>query len=262
MKRFYFGRKGNLFGVLHPAASSVSGGIGVVLAGAFGKEYLRSHQTMVRLSNRLATLGFSVLRFDYSGTGDSAGESADLSLDDWISDIGEAMEKLKSETGGKNSCLIGFRLGGALAANYHRRYGSVGGLVLWDPISDIDKYFEDLRAQKKSWLLGTFCEMGQWGKRRGELFGFHEPRRGEIGMDKVEPLRMRPSMGSKVLLIGAAGSEFHGPLTEELHGRGLTVDFRLTKDKMPGEAAAEKSGKFYHALESTSIICDWMKKGC
>ena len=66
---------GNRFGWLHAG----SGTRGVVLCNTYGHEYVWTYSGMRHLADALSARGMWVLRFDYRGTGDSAG--ADLALD-------------------------------------------------------------------------------------------------------------------------------------------------------------------------------------
>src|ERR1700692_718420 len=66
MKPIVFGGR---FGWLHPG----NGDRGVVLCNSFGHEYVWTHKGMRRLADELSARGIWVLRFDYRGTGDSAG---------------------------------------------------------------------------------------------------------------------------------------------------------------------------------------------
>jgi len=62
-----------LFGWLHRCAGLARGG--VVLCPPLGYELWTSYQSLRRLAELLCANGFYVLRFDYDGSGDSAGEA-------------------------------------------------------------------------------------------------------------------------------------------------------------------------------------------
>ena len=51
--------------------------VGVVIVPPIGYEYWSSHRTLRTLAERLAEQGCSRLRFDFDGTGDSAGDQWD-----------------------------------------------------------------------------------------------------------------------------------------------------------------------------------------
>jgi uncharacterized protein len=131
---FYFGRSERpLFGVHHPPAGPDRGGA-VLLCYPVGDEYLRAHRAFRQLTNLLVREGFHVLRFDYSGTGDSAGDAAECRLEQWIEDIGTAAEELEASAGVDRISLAGLRLGATMAAAAAVGRTDLDVLVLWDPM--------------------------------------------------------------------------------------------------------------------------------
>ena len=134
MNPFFFGETGQaLYGVHHPPRGTTPRSAGIVLCYPFAQEYMRAHRAFRQLSLLLSGEGFHVLRFDYSGTGDSAGEPSDMSLDRWDADLRAAIDELIDTAAVESVWVVGLRLGGALAL---RAAGSPGvqGVVLWDPI--------------------------------------------------------------------------------------------------------------------------------
>ena len=121
-----------LFGWFHSPEGSRARGA-VVLCPPLGRDYLRAHYALRRTAKRLCELGFSVLRFDYDGTGDSAGASSDPDrLEAWLSGISNAL-RLVRDSGSNWVALAGMRSGALLAAVGAERDGDVDGLVLVDP---------------------------------------------------------------------------------------------------------------------------------
>src|SRR4051812_34449398 len=77
-----------LFGWYHAPALATARACGVVLCNPFGYEMMCSHRAYRHLAERLATAGFPVLRFDYDGTGDSAGDGEDPErVESWLGSI-------------------------------------------------------------------------------------------------------------------------------------------------------------------------------
>ena len=134
MNPFYFGDTGNaLYGVHHPPRGSTSRASGVVLCYPFAQEYMRAHRAFRQLSLLLSGEGFHTLRFDYSGTGDSSGEPADMSLAGLDENLATAIEELIDAAGVESVWLVGLRLGAAIALRAATRT-QVAGVVLWDPV--------------------------------------------------------------------------------------------------------------------------------
>jgi pimeloyl-ACP methyl ester carboxylesterase len=148
MNPFFFGTGARrLFGMYMPAQPGGSPPRAAVLCNPWGQEYLRAHRTLRQLAALLARAGVHVLRFDYHGTGDSAGEAADANLVDWHGDIEMAVDELRDTTGLERIGLVGLRLGATLAAQVAaRRPGEVDRLLLWDPVVTGAEYLEELEG--------------------------------------------------------------------------------------------------------------------
>jgi uncharacterized protein len=148
MTPFYFGAgRRRLFGIYEPAVLTGRGKRGAVLCYPWGPEYVHAHRVMRQLAIRLAGAGIHTLRFDFFGTGDSAGEMVDADLGTWEADIELAMEELRDIVGSARMTLIGLRLGATLAARVAvRRPRDVDNLALWDPIVSGPDYLASLGA--------------------------------------------------------------------------------------------------------------------
>jgi alpha/beta superfamily hydrolase len=140
---FFFGTKERrLFGAYDPSRGA--GRRGAVICYPWAREYLLAHPTNRHLARLLSGAGLHVLRFDYTGTGDSAGDFADASQEQWLADVETAVEELK-ETGQVSGVgLIGMRYGAALAAGIAARRRDIDRLVLWDPVFDGRAYLREL----------------------------------------------------------------------------------------------------------------------
>lgn len=135
MLPIHFGsRDRQLFG-LHDQGLAPRRRVGVVILNPIGWELLRAHRTLRLLAGRLAESGYDVLRFDYSGTGDSWGDLTDgISLATWIADVDVALEELAGISGSQRFVLIGLRAGAAIAAEVAaRRPRGIEHVILWDP---------------------------------------------------------------------------------------------------------------------------------
>lgn len=124
----------------------------MVICNPFGQEYLRAHRSLRELANRLAAEGFHVLRFDYSGCGDSAGDGDEATLEQWLLDISAAIAEVKEASASPRFALVGLRLGASLSALLAGQRGDVERLVLWDPIFYGGPYLAELRAAHQAWL--------------------------------------------------------------------------------------------------------------
>ncbi|MEO6238621.1 MAG: alpha/beta hydrolase [Vicinamibacterales bacterium] len=141
-----------LLGIYHPPTGRARPH-GVVICAPAPQEYMRTHMALRKLAVLLASAGFHVLRFDYYGTGDSAGGSGDGSLTEWCRNVDSAVVDLKECSGATKISLVGLRLGATLAALSTAR---VAKLVLWEPVVTGRDYLHELQnvhRQKFSNLL-------------------------------------------------------------------------------------------------------------
>src|SRR6185369_16185836 len=88
-----------LFGLYQPPSAGTGNAQCVVLCNPFGQEAIRSHRLLRVLGDRLARAGFAVLRFDYSGTGDSDGDDSEADLGRWVEDVLSADAEARRASG-------------------------------------------------------------------------------------------------------------------------------------------------------------------
>ena len=130
-----------LFGWLHAPPCATAG---AVLCLPLGDESFPAYRAYLRLAEQLRELEVAVLRFDYTGTGDSAGGIGDVrSVDDWIADVAAASAYVRS-LGVADVTLVGLRAGALLAEHAALRSGA-SGLVLWDPCESGRHLLRELR---------------------------------------------------------------------------------------------------------------------
>jgi alpha-beta hydrolase superfamily lysophospholipase len=146
----YFGSSQRpLFGWLHPAANQQRN-IGVVLCSPSGYEAICTHRTYRRFAESAAAQGFPALRFDYDGTGDSAGHALDGDrVAHWLRSIGDAINTLKATTGVEKICLFGVRVGASLAAMAAiagQGRTDVHAMIAFAPVIKVNGYLREIRA--------------------------------------------------------------------------------------------------------------------
>lgn len=146
-----------LFALYLPASSGGPLRPAVVMCNAFGQEAIRAHRLFRILGERLCAAGCDVLRFDYFGSGDSAGDDDQFDVDGALADIQVATDVLVERSGARQVVLLGLRLGASLAmlASTHLREAPAG-LVLLDPVVDGASYLDELRRAHESTLRAAF----------------------------------------------------------------------------------------------------------
>jgi pimeloyl-ACP methyl ester carboxylesterase len=142
---FYFGPSSRpLFGIYtqgKPSGATVRRA--VLLCYPIAGEYMRAHRAFRQLNTLLNRAGLDVLRFDYSCTGDSAGDGEEASFDAWLEDIAWAADELKENAGLERISVAGLRFGATLAALFAARRSDVERLVLWDPVVRGKDYLDE-----------------------------------------------------------------------------------------------------------------------
>lgn len=133
MSAFFFGRADRqLFGYHHAATGAANSA--VVLCPAWGPEYQYAHRAFRSLARRLSERGVHALRFDYSGTGDSWGDTTEADTGVWLEDIALAVDELKAISSVSRIDLIGLRYGAHLAASAASARNDIRRVALWDPV--------------------------------------------------------------------------------------------------------------------------------
>lgn len=165
---FFFSTEGaRLFGMLHAAENTTGAGMGWVFCHPFAEEKLWAHRVFVGMARDLARRGMPVLRFDYRGYGDSDGQFEDFTLADHVADIRSAISELRARVPGiERIGLLGLRYGASLAVLAAVDDPSVGRLVLWDPVVDMEQYLLD---QLRSNLTTQMVLYGKVVTKREEL---------------------------------------------------------------------------------------------
>ncbi len=146
---FFFGEASRqLFGIYHTPAGSQHRGGALVLCYPFGQEYIRCHRSFRQLAVQAARAGLPVLRFDYYGCGDSAGDREDGTLRQWLNDLSTAVGEVRRRAGTAAVILAGLRLGASLAALAAAERGDIEGVALWDPIIEGTAYLDEIAAAR------------------------------------------------------------------------------------------------------------------
>jgi len=148
-KSHYFGSHEPLYGCFHTVSGEVQNNGVAVICPPLAIEYMNSHRSMRYLADYFALAGISVLRFDYSGTGDSSdlNENGER-LSKWLKSITLAIDHAKTLSGSNNVSLIGFRMGATLAALASEKL-DIDTLVLWAPYIKGKAFVREIKALQR-----------------------------------------------------------------------------------------------------------------
>jgi pimeloyl-ACP methyl ester carboxylesterase len=212
MNPFFFGtRERRLFGLYTPGRGGGPGARAAVLCHPWGQEYLRAHRSMRHLATLLSRGDVHVLRFDFLGTGDSAGDITDGDLDGWQADVELAIDELRDTTGVARVGLVGLRLGATLAAGVAaRRRADVDRLVLWDPVVRGDEYADELSRAASD---------GVGDDGTTEVLGFLLTKRMAAEIRAVDLIALAPALPDRTFVIASEPLASHGALRAALGRR-------------------------------------------
>jgi len=144
-----------LYYVLHCPAGRPKAQI--LAAGPFASERAHAYASWVRWARFLADHGYEVMRFDYSGVGESTGQFEQMSFDDWLDDVCHTARFLDRRADGCPLILNGLGFGGLLVAKAFGKIPRADGLLLWSaPICGRDMLYDMLRLR----LMTDFAVTG------------------------------------------------------------------------------------------------------
>lgn len=129
-----------LDGVVHPAVGDRGLGV-VVLAHGITAE-MDEGGMFVRLADRLAGVGWTVLRFSFRGHGGSGGTQRGVTVAGEMLDLDAAVGWAAERCGGGRLVLVASSFG-AVPALLLSPYleGRLGAVVLWNPVLDVRRTF-------------------------------------------------------------------------------------------------------------------------
>ena len=234
-----------LFGVYHVPEGRFRSH-GVVLCPPGPQRYMRSHMALRQVAMTLAGRGFHVLRFDYYGTGDSAGASDEGNLSEWKANIVSAADDLRECSGARRLSLIGFRLGATLAAAVPL---DLADLILWDPVVTGGEYIRELRSLHRRQFAGVLFppRLPRPGVD-GDVLGLPFPAQLQTELATLDLRQVFAARPDHVALVVSDGRQDYTRLRADLERlSGGAVDFR----HLPAEVEADQQEAM---LVSTTLL--------
>ena len=197
--------------------------------------------------------------FDYSGAGDSAGESEHGDVDVWLEDIDAAIDHARRAKGVARVTLLGLRFGATLAAFAAARRADVDRLVLWEPVHDGTRYLEAGRADQRAWAdaYATWRRLPRAAVSDGgdEILGFRVTEGMRRSIAAVD-LHALPRTAPRVLMVERTEPE--GGLAATLAARGARVDHevRAEAEVWRQHQGAGAAG----ARDTLDLIATWLAR--
>lgn len=227
-----------LFGWYH-APTRPAKAAGVVLCNPFGYEAMCLHRVYRTLAQRLAAAGIPALRFDYHGTGDSAGSDHDPDrVAAWRQSVGMAIDELRRRAQIVEVSLFGIRFGATMAMLAGIERQDISSLILWSPYLTGRNFLREMRMMQTAGAEQAFAT----GEDRGvspdvrkstppapptkdeEAIGYFLAEQTVEDLGKID-LRAakKTSPAPRVLLLGRDDLPDDGRLTKHLSSVGTDV---------------------------------------
>jgi len=259
---FYFGPQPiSLFGCYHAPLPGRMRSTGVILCYPIGHEYIAAHRAYKHFAIRLSQAGFPVLRFDFSGSGDSAGNADQSRIAQWLADIATAVREIRRRGRTSRVCLAGLRLGGSLAYLFAAQQGEIEGLVLWDPVVSGKAYIEELIQSHRETLrqMNGHSRDLLGAEQPGEILGFPFPKFLHADLSKLDLLAIRKKPANDMFLLTT--DERPDPESATFISQIKNMDIRIVLQRCPvPQLWREDVNKVLVPNQVLESIVTWMSR--
>lgn len=211
-----------LSGVLHiPRCHEHEQKPAIVMCHGFIGSKVGQHRMFVKTARRLCLAGFVVLRFDFSGCGESSGEYRQVTITEQLQEASTAIDVLVNHPNVDPGqiTLVGHSLGGAIAASVATLDQRINQLILLSPVADP---FTDIVQ-----IVGVELYQQCLQESVVNYQGFEIGRDLFLSLPHVHPLENIHTFQGKVLLIHgsedgdtplANSHQYQQTLTKRLQG--------------------------------------------
>jgi len=145
-------------GIVHVPASASNRALLIVVG---GPQYrVGSHRQFLMLARTVAMAGYTVMRFDYRGMGDSFGDTRDFAAVD--ADISIAIDELKRTSGVTRVVLWGLCDAASAGLIYNSHKDGLDGLILLNPW--VHTAQGEAKARLKTYYVQRLFNRDLWAK--------------------------------------------------------------------------------------------------
>lgn len=215
-----------VFAVHHPARAPLREA-SVLICPPFGWEDVCSYRSRRAWAEHLAAEGYSTLRVDLPGSGDSGGAPTDpLRLAGWSAAVGDAAAWLSAAGDGRSVVAIGIGLGGLLICMAVADGAPIAEAVLWATPSRGRTLLRELRAFARMELhTSREAAAPDAGKGRLEAGGFSMSAETTALIEHLDVATLTFPAGRmrRALLLGRDGIAPETRLVEHLERTGAQV---------------------------------------
>ncbi|MBU8908009.1 alpha/beta hydrolase family protein [Desertibacillus haloalkaliphilus] len=155
-----------LAGVLHVPNQNENNKVPVIIfVHGFVGSKVGEHRLFVKAARYFVDHGYAVLRFDFSGCGESDGDYGEVTLTNQINELKAMIDVATNESllDGDQITVIGHSLGGAVSALTSAQDQRIQRLMLWSPVA---RPYEDItritgkQAVRVAKRVGSFDYLG------------------------------------------------------------------------------------------------------
>jgi hypothetical protein len=127
----------------------------LILCNPFLEEKVFAQRIYYNLALEFSKKDKLAVRFDFEGDGDSEGDTNSVGLSDWIDDLEDVAQFVRTKYGIKKINVTGLRLGASIALMCVDRI-QPNKILLWDPVVDGEAYLEECLRYNLTTQLSTF----------------------------------------------------------------------------------------------------------
>ncbi|MGG0935141.1 alpha/beta fold hydrolase [Brevibacillus centrosporus] len=174
----------------------------VILCHGFTGEKVGGNQFVLGLANAVEAAGFAAVRFDFSGSGESAGEFArDTTISGWKDDLNTVVEWVHEQPAFQKSPIyvLGHSLGGCIALLHDDTKIPVAGRIALAPVIHPRENFHDIILGPELWAAA------ESGKTISHFYGKAMSLQPDFVRDLIEkghaPIKASKNYENPVLLI-------------------------------------------------------------
>ncbi|MEM9601284.1 MAG: amino acid adenylation domain-containing protein [Pseudomonadota bacterium] len=209
-----------LYSVLQKSKPNTNRRHGVLLVPPLGNEQRRIQRPLRNVMQHFSRAGYTLMRFDWTGTGNSSGDAADLaSLDPWYADLVDSAQALAEHC--NQIDIVAFRVGALLASHVDFDSLPIRHTVYCEPVLNGADWLAGQERLQHDILADTYRFLRPRAVRPARLREYSGLEMGEALHTALQTARFRPraagadGRGTESLILPA------GSATDGLVGYGL-----------------------------------------
>lgn len=267
-----------LVGVLsRPAAAAAAAPVAMLIVVGGPQYRAGSHRQFVRLARALARSGFSCLRFDYRGMGDSGGPKH--AFDEVEDDINAAVGALLAACPEADRCVVwGLCDAASAAMMFATAHPAIVGLVAANPwvrsseslaVATVKHYYRERLLQPELWrkiVAGRFDWRGSMrsalGNLRATLSALRHRGAAPAASFQDRMVNGFAAFGGHLLLLlsgdDLTAKEFLDHCGSDARWRRLLSDARVQRVDFPGVDHTFSRNRWSDAMEQATV--EWMSR--